>query len=104
MTLALASPLLELTFAQGGQSHLPAHRLRSAQPSGAIEQATIGREQIVRAGLATAQDYGWDKIAEKYLKLFDDLRQPDGVTTPVAPSGTWTTPEHFTTQRTGASV
>lgn len=62
------------------------------------------REQIVRAGLATAQEYGWDKIAEKYLKLFDDLRQPDGVTTPLAQSGSWTTPEHFTTQRTGASV
>jgi glycosyltransferase involved in cell wall biosynthesis len=42
------------------------------------------RESIVTAGLLTAQNYGWDKIAEKYLRLFDDLRHPDGVKTPVA--------------------
>lgn len=62
------------------------------------------REKIVAAGLATAQSYGWDKIAEQYLKLFEDLSQPDGAKAKVTPPGKWTTTEHFTTQGTGASL
>jgi glycosyltransferase involved in cell wall biosynthesis len=63
------------------------------------------RQSIVRAGLVTAHNYGWDKIAEQYLKLFEDLRQPDGAVISSVQSGKWASaPDQLTTQRTGASV
>jgi UDP-glucose:(heptosyl)LPS alpha-1,3-glucosyltransferase len=59
------------------------------------------REKIVAAGLATANSYGWDKIAEQYLQLFKDLSQPDGVKATVS-QGQWTTTDRLTTHVTGA--
>jgi glycosyltransferase involved in cell wall biosynthesis len=64
------------------------------------------RQSIVTAGLATAQSYGWDKIAEQYLKLFVDLSQPEGAKERVVVHvGKWVgVPDQLTTQGTAASL
>jgi glycosyltransferase involved in cell wall biosynthesis len=57
-------------------------------------------ERIRQAGLQTADNYAWDKIADQYLKLFDDLQREQSETRESLVTPSW----KQSPQETGASA